>query len=275
MGRSDPRDRPATDVAIFLLRERYQPGDGLLHRIDPCVKLVSVVLLAFAVLASKEGDWPAFAGFALFVGVTVALSGLSLRLVFGRSMLALPFVAVALPLIFTREGETAFRVPLLGWTASEEGITAVASIMLKSWLTVLMAVVLTAVTRPLDLIRALERLRLPRILTATVLFMYRYLFVIGEEGQRLLRARDARSAGDGVRRSGGSIAWRAKVLGSMVGSLFLRSFERSERIYAAMLARGYDGRIRSLTTQHLATRDWAVLAVVIVALSGLVLHARL
>jgi cobalt/nickel transport system permease protein len=261
-------------MAIFLLRERYQHGDGLLHRLDPCVKLVSVVLFAFAVLASREGDWAAFAGFALFVGVTIALSGLSLRLVVGRSMLALPFVAVALPLVFTRDGETLVRLPLLGWTASAEGVTAVASIMLKSWLTVLMAVVLTAVTRPLDLIRALERLRLPRILTATVLFMYRYLFVIGEEGQRLMRARDARSAGDG-RRAGGSIAWRARVLGAMVGSLFLRSFERSERIYAAMLARGYDGRLRSLATQRLATRDWVALAAVILALSGLVFHARL
>jgi cobalt/nickel transport system permease protein len=147
--------------------------------------------------------------------------------------------------------------------------------MVKSWMTVLMAVVLTATTRPIDLIRGLERLRLPRILTATVLFMYRYLFVIGEEGQRLMRARDARSAGDGVRRSGGSLTWRARVLGNMVGSLFIRSFERSERIYAAMLARGFDGRIRTLATQRLATRDWAALSVAIVALSGLVLHARL
>lgn len=262
-------------MAIFFLRERYQHGSGYLHRIDPCVKIVTVVLFAFAILATREGDWPAFAGFALFVAFVIALSGLSLRLVFGRSMLALPFVAVAIPLIFTREGETLFQVPLVGWTASEEGVRAVASIMAKSWMTVLMAVVLTATTRPIDLIRGLERLRLPRILTATVLFMYRYLFVIGEEGQRLMRARDARSAGDGVRRSGGSLTWRARVLGNMVGSLFIRSFERSERIYAAMLARGFDGRIRTLATQRLATRDWAALSVAIVALNGLVLHARL
>jgi cobalt/nickel transport system permease protein len=262
-------------VAIFFVRERYEHGNGLLHRIDPCVKIVTVVLFAFAVLASREGDWIAFAGFALFVALVIALSGLPLKLVIGRSMLALPFVIVAVPLIFTREGETIFRVPLLGWTASEEGVRAVASILLKSWLTVLMAVVLTATTRPLDLIRGLERLRLPRILTATVLFMYRYLFVIGEEGQRLMRARDARSAGDGMRRSGGSLAWRARVLGNMVGSLFIRSFERSERIYAAMLARGFDGRIRTLTTQQLGTRDWIVLMLAVAALCGLVLHARL
>jgi cobalt/nickel transport system permease protein len=262
-------------VAIFLVRERYEHGSGLLHRIDPCVKIVTVVLFAFAILASREGDWIAFAGFALFVALVIALSGLPLKLVVGRSMLALPFVLVALPLIFTRDGETIVRVPIVGWTVSDEGVRAVASILLKSWLTVLMAVVLTATTRPLDLIHGLERLRLPRILTATVLFMYRYLFVIGEEGQRLMRARDARSAGDGNRRLGGSLTWRARVLGNMVGSLFIRSFERSERIYAAMLARGFDGRIRTLTVQHLNSRDWSALAIAIVILSGLVLHARL
>jgi cobalt/nickel transport system permease protein len=262
-------------VAIFFLRERYQHGEGFLYRVDPCVKILIVVLFAFAILSTHEGDWMDFAGFAAFVAVTILVSGLPLRLVLARSTLALPFVAVALPLVFTRDGETLFTVPLLGWTASREGAAAVASIMLKSWLTVLMAVVLTGVTRPIDLIKGLERLRLPRILTATVLFMYRYLFVIGEEGHRLMRARDARSARLDARRSGGGIGWRAKVLGGMVGSLFLRSFERSERVYSAMLARGYDGRLRSTIQQRVAGRDWALLLVVAVSLTGLVIHARL
>ena len=63
-------------MAIFFLRERYQHGSGYLHRIDPCVKIVTVVLFAFAILATREGDWPAFAGFALFVAFVIALSGL-------------------------------------------------------------------------------------------------------------------------------------------------------------------------------------------------------
>jgi cobalt/nickel transport system permease protein len=261
-------------VTTFLLRERYHDGDGLLHRTDPCVKILAVVLFAFAIVFTHEGDWPAYAGYALFVGAAILLSGLPLPLVLGRSMLALPFVAVALPLIFTRPGETLFTVPLLGWTASREGAVAVASIMLRAWLTVLLAVVLTSTTRPLDLLHGLERLRLPRILVATVLFMYRYLFVIGEEGQRLMRARDARSAGDGVHHTGGSVAWRGRILGHMVGSLFLRSLERSERVYGAMLARGYDGTIRFAEQRGPARRDWLLLAATVLVLIGLVIHAR-
>ena len=74
--------------------------------------------------------------------------------------------------------------------------------------------------------------------------MYRYLSVIGEEALRLLRARDSRSVRVG-RHSGGSLLWRAQVLGNMVGSLFLRSYERRERVFDAMTARGYDGELRS------------------------------
>jgi cobalt/nickel transport system permease protein len=262
-------------VAIAFVRERYRHGSGVLHQADPRVKLLTAVLFAFAVTLVPAGHWLAYGGFALFVAATILASGLPPTLVFGRSMLALPFVAVAVPLLFTREGHTIFDVPLLGWSASREGAIALASIMLKSWLAVLMAVVLTAVTRPLDLIRALERLRVPRILVATVLFMYRYIFVIGEEGQRLMRARDCRSADSGQGHSGGTVWWRGRVLGNLVGSLFLHSYERSERIYAAMRARGYDGTIRFVEEQALATRDWALLSLALILLAGLATYARL
>jgi cobalt/nickel transport system permease protein len=261
-------------VSIFFIREHYRHGEGLLYRLDPCVKLLVTVLFAFAITLVPEGNWPAFAGFGLFVVAAILLSGLPPAAIFGRAMLALPFVAVALPLLFTRPGEPLVTLPLLGWTITDAGAVAVASILLKSWLTVLLAVVLTSVTKPLDLIRALERLRTPRLLVATVLFMYRYLFVIGEEAHRLMRARDARSAA-GPGRHGGSAGWRARVLGSMVGALFLRSYERSEHIYAAMQARGYDGTIRFAERRALTGRDRAWLAVALILLLGLTAYARI
>jgi cobalt/nickel transport system permease protein len=153
--------------------------------------------------------------------------------------------------MFTKEGETLFSVPLLGWTASREGLEAVLSILTKSWLSVMAAVILTATTPAVELLRAARTLGLPRLLVATVSFMYRYLFVIGEEALRLMRARDSRSARPAGaylpgQKTGGSLGWRAKVLGNMVGSLFLRTYERSERVYGAMQARGYDGEPRFL-----------------------------
>lgn len=263
-------------MSFFALSERYEHSDHLLHRIDARIKILVAVAYAFAITVVHEGDWAAFAGFAAFAFAAVAVSRLPVGLVLRRSLLALPFVAAAFPLIFTRPGETVFTMPLVGWTASREGIIAVASIMTKSWLAMLVAIVLTSCTRPLDLIRGLERLRLPRMLASTIFFMYRYLFVIGDEGHRLMRARDARSAaGPDGRAHGGSIFWRGQVLGHMVGGLFLRSLERSERIYAAMQARGYDGTVRFAEERALVRRDWYVLVVALSAIGGLILYARL
>jgi cobalt/nickel transport system permease protein len=262
-------------VSVFALGERYHHGDGVIYRADPRVKIVVAVLFAFAITAIPEGHWLAFAGFGGFTVVAIALSKLPPGLVLRRAFVALPFVAAAIPRIFSRAGETVFTTPLIGWTASREGMIAVGSILLKSWLAVLMAVVLTSCTQPLDLIRGLERLRMPRILASTVFFMYRYLFVIGGEGQRLMRARESRSAVLESHRSGVSATWRAKVLGNMIGSLFIRSFERSERIYAAMQARGYDGTMRFIEERTLVRADWILLASSVIAMGGLVLYARL
>jgi len=263
-------------VSAFALGERYHHGDGLLYRADSRIKLLIAILFVFAVTAIPEGHWFAFGAFGMFVTVGVALSRLPVWLVGCRSLLALPFIAAAIPLIFTRPGDTVFTVPLLGWTASDIGLVAVGSILLKSWLAVLVAVVLTSCTQPVDLIRGLERLRVPRVLASTIFFMYRYLFVIGAEGQRLMRARESRSAVSPLGyRAGGTIGWRARVLGNMVGSLFIRSYERSERIYAAMLARGYDGTVRFGDERALARADWLLLTSTLAVLGGLVIYARL
>lgn len=262
-------------MSAFILGERYHHGNGLLYRTDARIKILIAVAFAFGVTTIPHGHWLALAGFELFALTAIAISQLPPRLVFGRALLALPFVAAALPLIFTRAGSTVFTVPLLGWTASSEGLTAVASIMLRSWFAVLVAIVLTSCTTPIDLMRGLERLKTPRILASTIFFMYRYLFVIGGEGQRLMRARESRSAiASGELKAGGSVGWRGKVLGTMIGSLFIRSYERSERIYSAMQARGYDGSIRFVDERTLKMRDWLLFAVALTTIGLLVLYAR-
>jgi cobalt/nickel transport system permease protein len=262
-------------VSSFVIGERYHHGEGLLYRADPRIKILIAVAFAFAITSVPEGRWLAYAGFGFAAACAIVVSQVPRLLIFGRSVLVLPFISAAIPLVFTRPGDTIFTVPLLGWTASMDGTIAVGSIMLKSWLAVLVAIVLTSTTQPVDLIRGLERLRLPRVLASTIFFMYRYLFVIGGEGQRMMRARDSRSAvSDDVLRSGGSLSWRGRVLGNMIGSLFIRSFERSERIHAAMQARGYDGTIRFAVERPLARADWSLLLCSCVVLTGLVLFAR-
>ena len=146
-----------------------------------------------------------------------------------------------------------------GARATDFGVVRFFSILARSWLSVQMAILLVATTQFPDLIHAFEHLKTPRTLTTIIAFLYRYLFVLTDEAYRLLRARSARSAGLPGKHRGGSLFWRAKVTGSMAGQLFLRSYERSDRIYNAMLARGYSGHIRTLNPHTMQRSDWLML----------------
>jgi cobalt/nickel transport system permease protein len=171
---------------------------------------------------------------------------------------ALPFALAAITLPFTVPGEPlAQEGPL---TASVEGTVRFASILIKSWVSVQMAILMTFTTAFPDLLWGLRALRLPSVLVAIVSFMYRYLFVLADEALRLTRARAARSGvGPTGRRTGGSLAWRGRVAGGLVGNLTLRAFERSERIHAAMVARGFQGEMRMLETPRASDLDWNVM----------------
>jgi cobalt/nickel transport system permease protein len=124
------------------------------------------------------------------------------------------------------------------------------------------------------MIHAFEHLRVPRTLTTIVAFLYRYLFVLTDEVLRLLRARQSRSGSVTGLKSGRSVAWRARVTGSMAGQLFLRSYERSDRIYNAMLARGYTGQLHTLHPHVMQNSDWAFAALSIVIIFILQLTGR-
>jgi cobalt/nickel transport system permease protein len=236
--------------------DAYRPRASLIHRLDARVKLVLAVLFIVATALTPDGAWPAYVLLAaLALGVAVA-SQLGVGFVLRRSAVALPFALAAVAVVFTTPGRPLLAVHVFGWELAPTGAGLVrfASILLKSWLSVQVAVVLTASTCFPDLLQAMRSLRLPRILVAIAGFAYRYIFVIGDEALRLMRARASRSGAlEGT--GGGSVLWRARVTGGMAGSLFLRSIERSERIYSAMLARGYDGEVRSLHSPRLRPRD--------------------
>ena len=108
----------------------------------------------------------------------------------------------------------------------------------------------------------MRAVKLPRLLVAIFGMMWRYLFVLVDEAMRMTRARTSRSGqlDNPAFKPGGKLTWRAKTTGGMVGSLFIRSFERSDRIYTAMLSRGYDGEIRSFPLPNISPKNWFVLA---------------
>jgi cobalt/nickel transport system permease protein len=240
--------------------DRYRAGASSIHQLDPRVKVALTVLFIISNVLLPDGAWLAFLLSLAVVLFAASLSGLGLGYTLRRSFVALPFALAAITAIFAIPGRPLFAWTLGPWdlVATDAGLVRFASIVVRSWLSVQMAILLTATTQFPDLVHALRHLRVPGVLVAIISFMYRYLFVLADETMRLLRAREARSARpDGAARAGGSVAWRARVAGNMAGQLFLRSYERSDRVYNAMLARGYAGQLLTLNPHTLRTTDWA------------------
>ncbi len=241
----------------------YRPRSSPLHAADARLKLVLAVVFILTASLTPVAAWPVYILlFALILSVEI-LSGLGIGFVMKRAALALPFVLAALPVIFTIRGTELFHLSLGSWTltASVEGLERFASVALKSWLSVQAAILLAASTPFPELLQAMRAVHVPRLLVAMFGLMWRYLFVLVDEALRLMRARAARSgvSGETGRRVGGSVIWRGRVAGGMAGNLFLRAFERSDRIYAAMLSRGYDGEARALPLAPMNAADWGAL----------------
>jgi cobalt/nickel transport system permease protein len=257
----------------------YRDKDSLVHALDARVKLVLAVAFIFVCALMPSGAWPIYLLMLSLVFSGAVLSELGLKFMLQRSLLALPFLLAALPLPFTIGGPELLRFPLGAGmiSISLQGTERFLSIVFKSWMSVQAAILLASTTPFPDLLLAMRALRLPRILVSIIGLMWRYIFVMVDEVLRMLRARSARS-GLSSRpdlRAGGSLAWRARVTGGMAGSLFLRSLERSDRIYAAMLARGYDGEVRSLPQPAMTASGWRILAGGLTLVTALLLFAVL
>jgi cobalt/nickel transport system permease protein len=257
--------------------DRYHAGEGPLYRLDPRIKVLVAVGFILTIVLLPDGAWPAYLlAWVMLLGASL-LSGLGLGFTFRRSFVALPFALAAVTAIFSVPGTAlwTWQIGSLDLTATTEGVIRFISIVIRSWLSIQVAILLVAVTQFPDLIHALEHLHVPTMLTTIVAFLYRYLFVLTDEVLRLTRARAARSAALPDQKSGGSVIWRASIAGHMAGQLFLRSYERSDRIYNAMLARGYTGNIRTLHPHVMRRSDWLAGALSLTAMLVLQLVGRL
>ncbi len=240
----------------------YKEHNSPIHRLDARVKFVLTLVFIFTVALTPHGAWPVYIILFSLVLTTEVLSEIGVSYVLKRASLALPFVLAALPVIFTLKGPVAAQLSLGTWTITlyQTGIERFISIALKSWISVQAAIILATTTPFPELLVAMRAVGIPRLLVAIFSLMWRYLFVLADETLRMIRARAARSGESdqpGLKR-GGSLGWRARVTGGMAGSLFLRAFERSDRIYTAMLSRGYDGEVRIQALPKLNFFDWLV-----------------
>lgn len=208
--------------------------------------IFSLSLLPFGSFAAIGIGWAAL----LLAGMVARISPLRLA---RAGFVALPFLLAAVPLVFTRDGNIFGEVDLRLFTLrfSGEGLRDLGTIAFKSYVSVQAASLMIFTTRFHDLVHGLEQLRVPTLFVAIMSLMYRYLAVLTGEASRMMRARDARAVHIPGRKRP-SVFWRAKQTGNMVGALFLRSLERSERVYMAMQARGYHGRMVRLGARKLS-----------------------
>ena len=228
-----------------------------IHRLDPRAKIVGLAGITVVAVSTPLRAWPAYAACAVALAVVAALARVGPRIVWSRVRVILPlvvFVAAFVP--FVRGGPAVEVGPV---AVSEAGLATFALVSVKALIGTVSAVLLGATTSFTDILHGLERLRAPRLLTVIASFMYRYVFVIADEARRMRAALTARAYRP---RHLGQVA----ALGRMVTALFLRSYERGERVYLAMLARGYAGAMPRLTVLAFRRADSVFLAALVLAL---------
>ncbi len=230
----------------------YRHGDSLLHGLPPHTKIVAAFAFVLAVVATPRTAWWAFAAHAAVLISLVAVARLGWRFVASRMAVEIPFVLVALTLPFFGGGETR---ELLGVQVSVEGLWDMWNIVAKATLGLLTSIVLAATTPIPELLRGLGTLRVPRVITAIAGFMVRYLDVVLGEFRRMSIA---------MRSRGHDPSWigQIKPFGRGIGRLFVRSYERGERVYLAMASRGFTGTMPAAASDQAGAATWAaVLAI--------------
>jgi cobalt/nickel transport system permease protein len=214
------------------------------------VKLLALLAFLIVVVATPREAFWAFGVYALLLGIVASVAGIGPRFIVPRMAVEIPFVVFALLLPFIAVGE---KVDVLGIPMSEAGLLGAWNILAKGTLGVVASILLAATTEPRDIILGLQRLRVPQTMVQIMAFMIRYADVVGDDMRRMRIARESRAF------EGRSLA-HLKVVAQSAGALFIRSYERGERVHLAMLSRGYDGRLPAFNAPAASMRSWATAA---------------
>jgi cobalt/nickel transport system permease protein len=230
------------DVGERLYLHRHTP----VHRLPAHLKIVAAVAFVSVGVATPITRWEAFVWFGIILVVVLSAARIPCMTVLRRATIEVPFIAFAALMPFFGTGETVDVGP---FTLYRDGLEAAASIVAKGTTGVLVAIALSATTPARDLVRGFERLRMPSVLVQILSFMIRYVNVVNSEVERMRIARASRGfEARGIR------AW--PVLARAAGALFIRSYERGERVFLAMTSRGYDGRMPGTEQRAVTARQW-------------------
>ena len=239
----------------------YLHRHSVTHSLPAHVKIVTVLAFISVSVSTPITRWPAFVAFFLLLVAAALASKIPLLLLFKRALIEIPFIFFAILMPFFGTGE---KFEIAGIELYREGLLAGTSIVVKGTLGVLAAVILSTTTTAREILRGLERLKLPAVMVQIASFMLRYVNVISDEMERMKVARESRGfVATGIKH------W--KVLATSAAALFIRSYERGERVHLAMLSRGFDGNLPSLDNNKATQRQW----VTALSLPGLALSLSL
>ncbi|MFF1460080.1 cobalt ECF transporter T component CbiQ [Streptomyces sp. NPDC058330] len=225
----------------------YRHGHSPVHRLPPHCKLVAVLGFVLVVVSTpREALW-AFALYAVLLAAVAAVARVPAGFLLKRLVIEVPFVAFALLMPFVVPGE---QTELLGLSVSVPGLWGAWNVLAKGTLGVAASVLLASTTELRSLLLGLQRLRLPPLLVQIASFMLRYGDVITDELRRMSIARRSRGfEARGVRHWG--------ILAKTAGALFIRSYERGERVHLAMVSRGYTGTLPVIDEVTASRTQWA------------------
>lgn len=219
-------------------------GDSTLHRLDARAKVLVTAAFTIAVVSHDRYELAALFPFFIFPAAMIASGNLPAAYIARKVALLCPFVMVIGLFNPLLDRQTMFQ---LGGVPISGGVISFLSILVRSILTVGAGFALLGLTGFTAVCQALERLGMPRVFAVQLMFLYRYIFVLAEEGARASRARELRSCG----KKGLGI----RSLGSLIGHLLLRTWQRAERIHTAMLARGFTGEFHASRQSGFGTRE--------------------
>ncbi len=235
--------------------DRLSYSDTFVHGLDPRIKLITTLLFLFTVISFSKYAVAELLPFFLFPVILLTAGEIPLWFILKKVAIVSPFaifIGIFNPLL---DGAPVAVFPGLTIAA---GWFSFASILLKFILTVSTALLLVATTSFPTVCHGLRKLGVPSVFVSQLLFLYRYIFVLAEETMRIVRARDMRSFGH----RGTDV----KVFIRIAGVLFLRTIERAERIYFAMLARGFHGDMPTRKRYSIGPRDLVFAAAVAIGL---------
>ena len=230
------------DIAGKLLIPRH----SIVHHLPAEVKLLAMLLFVLLVVLTPLGNWWLFITYILIIFTVILIAKLPPLTVIGRMVIEVPFVIFAVLMPFFSAGP---YVSVLGMQLSEAGLSAGIGLLFKGTIGVLSSITLASTTPMREVLSGLSRLKVPNMLVEIAAFMVRYVDVVVDEMRRMRIARQSRGYFEtGIR------SW--PVIAKAAGALFIRAYERGERVHLAMLSRGYQGKMPSYQIAIATNQQW-------------------